>query len=160
MKVIIRIFVVEIKHNNSKTDMKRILIGGQALKNLGSSRHTDDVDYLINDTTSAKAFIHDVENNVDYCNANGNRFFGDIYAKETGNETASVQSLFELKAFAFVQHCQNRNFAKVDACEFDIKFITRIALQSGVKLNANIIKKYVSASELQEIVKIVNSVRI
>ncbi len=28
-------------------ESKKILIGGQALRSLGSSRHTDDVDYLV-----------------------------------------------------------------------------------------------------------------
>ena len=132
----------------------KILIGGQALRNLGSSRHTDDVDYLINDTTSKVAFMHDTENNVDYLNANGNKLFAEIYKIEAGNEQASAQSLFELKAYAFVQLCQIAKFAKADAAEFDLKFLVR-----NFKCSPKLVKKYISAGELSEIVKIVNSVR-
>lgn len=35
----------------------KILIGGQELRNLGSDRYTEDVDYLINDLSSNEAFI-------------------------------------------------------------------------------------------------------
>jgi len=35
--------------------MKKILIGGQALKNLGSDRYTNDVDYLVNDILTKEA---------------------------------------------------------------------------------------------------------
>ena len=101
----------------------QILIGGQALRNLGSDRYTDDVDYLINDTNSNDAFI--CSENIDFCNANGNKFFAEIFAIENGNVQATPQSLFDLKAFAFVQHCQNFNFKKADASEYDLKFLVR-----------------------------------
>jgi hypothetical protein len=125
---------------------KQILIGGQALRNLGSDRYTDDVDYLINDTTSKSAFITSSE--VDYLNANGNKLFAEIFAIENGNEQATPQSLFELKCYAFVQHCQNFNFAKADSCEYDIKFLV-----------SNIAKKYMTSGEYSEIVKVINSVK-
>jgi hypothetical protein len=133
--------------------MKTILIGGQALKKLGSDRYTSDVDYLINDTTTTKAFI--TSEKVDYLNANGNTFFKEIFEKENENEVASPQSLLELKAYAFVQHCQNFNFAKADSCEYDIKFLCR-------KFNLtklNIVTKYISFGELSEIKKIINSIK-
>jgi hypothetical protein len=132
---------------------KQILIGGQALRNLGSDRYTDDVDYLINDTTSKSAFITSSE--VDYLNANGNKLFAEIFAIENGNEQATPQSLFELKCYAFVQHCQNFNFAKADSCEYDIKFLVR---NFGIQ-KSNIAKKYMTSGEYSEIVKVINSVK-
>mgnify|MGYP001073564825 CR=1 FL=1 len=130
----------------------KILIGGQALRNLGSDRYTDDVDYLINDESSSEAFICSEE--VDFLNANGNKFFAEIFAIENGNEQASPQSLFELKCYAFVQHCQNFNFAKADSCEYDIKFLVR-----NFNISPKIVKKYISLGELSEIEKIINNIK-
>lgn len=129
-----------------------ILVGGSALRNLGSDRYTDDVDYLVNDVNSKDAFIHTYE--ADLLNANGNKFFNEIFQIEKGNEQATPQSLFELKAYAFVQHCQNFNFAKADACEYDLKFLVR-----NFGCTPNIVKKYITSGELSEIVKIVKSVK-
>lgn len=129
----------------------RILVGGQALRNLGSDRYTNDVDYLINDESSKDAFI--TSENVDLLNANGNKFFKEIYNIEKGNEQATPQSLFDLKAYAFVQHCQNFNFKKADACEYDLKFLVR-----NFKCTPKVVKNYISAGELSEVIKIVNSV--
>ena len=131
----------------------KTLIGGQALRNLGSDRHTNDVDYLVNDLTTTETFI--CSENVDYINANGNKFFAEIFAIENGNEQATPQSLFELKAYAFVQHCQNFNFKKADACEYDLKFLVR---NFGIE-SSKIAKKYISNGEYSEIVKIINSVK-
>ena len=133
---------------------KQILIGGQALRNLGSDRYTNDVDYLINDITSKDAFITSEE--IDYLNANGNKFFKEIFEIEKGNETASPQSLLELKAYSFVQHCQNYNWSKVDKTEYDIKFLVRKFNLKSVKI-AN---KYMTSGELSEVYKIINSVKI
>ena len=130
----------------------KILIGGQALRKLGSDRHTNDVDYLINDLSSSEAFI--CSEKEDLLNANGNKFFAEIFAIENGNEQATPQSLFELKSYAFVQHCQNFNFAKADACEYDLKFLVR-----NFGCTPNVVKKYITSGELSEIVKIVNSVK-
>ena len=129
-----------------KNDSK-ILVGGQALRNLGHDRHTNDTDYLVNDLSTKEAFI--TSEKVDYLNANGNKFFAEIFKLENGNEQASPQSLFELKAYAFVQHCQNFNWAKADACEYDLKFLKR---KFGCR--PQIVKKYVSEGELSEINKI------
>lgn len=132
--------------------MEKILIGGQALRNLGSDRHTEDVDYLVNDTSTDNAFI--CSDSVDYLNANGNKFFAEIFKIENGNEQATPNSLFELKAYAFVQHCQNFNFAKADACEYDIKFLVR-----NFEITPKIVKKYITSGEWSEVEKIIKSVR-
>jgi len=132
--------------------VKQILIGGQALRNLGSDRYTDDTDYLVNDITSKEAFI--VSESVDYLNANGNKLFAEIYNIEENNSQATPQSLFDLKAYAFVQHCQNFNFSKADACEYDLKFLVR-----NFNCKPVVVKKYITSGELSEIVKIVNSVK-
>ena len=134
--------------------MEQILIGGQALRNLGSDRHTEDLDYLVNDITTTETFITSKE--VDFLNANGNKFFAEIFKIETGNEIASAQSLFELKAYAFVQHCQNFNFRKADSCEYDIKFLVR---KFGIK-SSLVAKKYITSGEYSEVVKIINAVKI
>jgi hypothetical protein len=130
----------------------KILIGGQALRNLGSDRYTDDVDYLINDESSSEAFI--CSEDVDFLNANGNKFFAEIFAIESGNEQATPQSLLDLKCYAFVQHCQNFNFAKADSCEYDIKFLVR-----NFNISPKIVKKYISLGELSEIEKIINNIK-
>lgn len=130
----------------------QILVGGQALRNLGSDRYTSDTDYLVNDTSSKEAFV--CSENVDYLNANGNRFFAEIFKVEEGNDQATPQSLFELKCYAFVQHCQNFNFAKADSCEYDMKFLVR-----NFGCSPKIVKKYISFGELSEIEKIVKSVK-
>ena len=130
-----------------------ILVGGQALRNLGSDRYTDDIDYLVNDVTSTSAFVHTSEH--DFLNANGNKFFAEIFAIENRNSQATPQSLFELKCYAFVQHCQNFNFKKADTCEYDIKFLVR---NFGIK-ESKIAKKYMTNGEYSEIVKIINSVK-
>ena len=132
----------------------KILVGGQALRSLGSDRHTNDVDYLVNDLSSTEAFI--CSKNEDLLNANGNKFFGEIFEIENGNEQATPQSLFELKAYAFVQHCQNFNFAKADSCEYDIKFLVRTF---GIE-NSKIAIKYMTSGEYSEIVKIIKSVKL
>ena len=130
----------------------KILVGGQALRQLGSDRYTNDFDYLINDTSTKQAFITSDE--VDYLNANGNKFFAEIFKKEAGNEIATPQSLFELKAYAFVQHCQNFNWHKVASCEYDMKWLI---LNCGITA-AKTVKKYVSAGEFAEIEKVIKSV--
>jgi hypothetical protein len=129
--------------------MKKLLIGGQALKQLGSTRHTEDFDYLVNDTTTTKPFITSEE--VDYINANGHKFFNEVFVleKDNNSEMASPKALLELKAFSLVQHCQNFNFRKADEAEFDIKFLVR---EFNLEL-PTIVKKYVSVGEYSEIKK-------
>ena len=131
----------------------KILIGGQALKELGSDRYTNDIDYLINDLNTKSAFITSKE--VDYLNANGNKFFKEIFNIEKENKIASPQSLLELKAYSFVQHCQNFNWSKVDKTEYDMKFLVR-----NFNLNSTpIAKKYMTSGEYSEVMKVVNSVK-
>ena len=134
--------------------MEQILIGGQALRNLGSDRHTEDLDYLVNDITTTETFITSKE--VDFINANGDKFFAEIFKIEEGNSIASAQSLFELKAYAFVQHCQNFNFRKADSCEYDIKFLVR---KFGIK-SSLVAKKYITSGEYSEVEKVINSVKL
>ena len=131
----------------------QILIGGQALRELGSDRYTNDVDYLIDDETTLEAFITSKE--VDFLNANGNKFFKEIFNIENGNRIASAQSLFDLKCYAFVQHCQNFNWAKVDSTEYDMKFLVR---NFDIK-ESKVVKKYISNGEYSEIEKIIKSVK-
>ena len=131
----------------------KILVGGQALRNLGSDRHTEDIDFLVNDKSTTNPFINMV--GVDYINANGNKFFKEIYNLEKGNEQATPQSLFELKVYAFVQHCQNFNFAKADSCEYDIKFLVRNFNITESKIAV----KYITSGEYSEVVKIIRSVK-
>ena len=125
-----------------------ILIGGQALLRIGHDRYTEDFDYLIFDKSNNKDFITSEE--VDYLNAANNDFFYEIYKLEKGKKIASPQSLFDLKAYAFVQHCQNFNFKKADACEYDLKFLAR-----EYKCEPKVVKKYISIGELMEINKII-----
>ena len=131
----------------------KILIGGQALRELGSDRYTNDVDYLINDISTKEAFI--TSEKEDLLNANGNKMFAEIFAVENGNSIATPQSLLELKAYAFVQHCQNFNWQKVDSCEYDMKFLVRKFGLKGVR----IVNKHISSGELSEINKVIKSVK-
>lgn len=128
--------------------MEKILIGGQALREIGHDRYTEDTDYLICDNSNKETFI--TSKNVDYINANGNKFFKEIYEIEKGNKIASAQSLFDLKAFAFVQHCQNFNFKKADACEYDMIFLNR---EFGAE--PKLVTNYISAGELSEIKNVI-----
>jgi hypothetical protein len=138
-------------------ESKKYIIGGAALRALGSSRSTEDVDYLVNNQQSTETFYFDKDNNIDYINANGHKFFSEVWAMEAENtsETASPQALLELKAFAFVQHCQNFKWQKADDCEFDIKFLVRTFNLTGVKI-AN---KYMTAGELSEVNKVIKSTK-
>lgn len=131
-----------------------ILIGGKALVSLGSSRSTNDTDYLVN-LPCQPMFINDDENNVDYINAAASSFFMSIYKTEEGKEIASPAALLELKVYAFVQHCQNMNFQKADDCEYDIKFLVR---NFDVK-DLSRVAKMLSSAELKEVQKIINNVK-
>ena len=136
-------------------NLDKILIGGRALVALGSDRSTDDTDYLVNDKSNTNAFSHDEQANIDYCNANGLDFFKAIYEIEKGNQIASPQSLLELKAYAFIQHCQNFNFAKADQAEYDMKFLVRKFNLKSVKT----VNKFALSGQVSEIAKIIKSVK-
>jgi len=135
----------------------KLLIGGQALVQLGSSRSTSDVDYLVDDKSTTKAFIHDVDNNIDYINANGNKFFEEIAKMEAKNKTgiASPKALLELKAFSLVQHCINRNWNKANDAEFDMKFLV---INCGVS-ELKIVKKYITEGQYNECVSVIKSAK-
>jgi hypothetical protein len=133
--------------------MEKILIGGQALKTMGHDRHTNDFDYLVNDA-SLPMFSQDSDGN-DLLNAAKSRFFMEIWKIESGNEMASPQSLLELKAFALVEHCQNRFFAKADACEYDIAFLVREFGAGKMKIAS----KYMTTGQVNEINTIIENVK-
>lgn len=136
---------------------KQLLIGGQALVKLGSSRSTLDTDYLTFIEGNENAFVFDKGKNTDYVNANGNKFFAEIWAMEANNigEIASPQALLELKAYSFVQHCLNGFWQKADEAEFDIKFLVRTFNLTGTK----IVQNHISRGEMEEINKVIKSVR-
>ena len=124
------------------TTATKILVGGQALRELGHDRHTEDTDYLINDATVAADFS--AVDGVDYINCAHRVFFQEIWASVQANENgvADPQTLFELKFYAAVQHFQNFNFAKADACEYDLKFLSR---EFGCE--PKIVSRYISTGE-------------
>ena len=134
--------------------MKKVLIGGRALVALGSSRNTLDIDYLVDDKSTKEAFIH--KDGQDYCNANGNKFFKQIYELEKNNQMASPQSLLELKAYGWVQHCLNGKWKKVTDYEYDIKFLVQ---NCGVRA-LKIAPKYLSEGELKEVTDFINSIKL
>ena len=123
--------------------MKKVLIGGQALRELGSSRFTNDTDYLIFDENCYKQFVFDKENNIDYMNGNGSNFSEEIWKKEQNNTIASPQSLFDLKAFALLSHFRNNNQNKLNDCIFDLNFLS---VNFGIK-TIDVLKKYITKEE-------------
>ncbi len=135
--------------------MDKILIGGRALVALGSSRNTLDIDYLVDDKSSKEIFIH--RDGIDYCNANGSKFFKEIYRIEKGNQMASPQSLLELKAYGWVQHSLNGNWKKVTDYEYDIKFLVQ---NCGVSRELKTSRKFLSQSEYEEVQKFINEIKI
>ena len=125
----------------------KILIGGQALRELGSPRFTNDVDYLIFDENNFDQFSFDKENNVDYMNGNGSNFAEAIWNKEKNNTIATPQSLFELKAFAFLSHLRNFNQNKMNDCIFDMKFLN---INFGIN-SIPTLEKFITETEKVEI---------
>ena len=134
--------------------MKKILIGGRALVALGSSRNTLDIDYLVDDKSTTEMFIH--RDGCDYCNANGSRFFKKIYELEKENQMATPQSLLELKAYGWVQHCLNGNWKKVTDYEYDIKFL----VQNHNVRQLKIVPEFLSEGELKEVTDFINSIKV
>ena len=118
--------------------MEKRLVGGQKLRDLGSSRYTDDVDYLIFDSSSTDLFINSTEE--DLVNCANHPFYTEIW--NSGEVTAEL--LLEMSAYTFVQHCLNMNFDKADTKEFDIKFLVRL-LEGKTELK--IVNKYVNVNE-------------
>jgi hypothetical protein len=137
--------------------MKQLMIGGTALIKLGSSRHAEHVDYLINDKSTDDMFIHDKDNNIVYVNANGHNFYNEIWEMEKNNigEIASPRALLEMKVFDFIQHYLNGFWQKVDDAEYDIRFLVRKYNLERVE----IVDKYISDGQLSEVKKIINTTR-
>jgi len=136
-----------------KKDYKiKILVGGRAMNFHGSVRITDDTDYLINDPDSKEMFFFDQENNIDYLNANGDKFFAKIYKIENQgvDKVVSPASLLELKSRAFVDHCLGAFWAKADEDEADMKYLAR----KFDLTDTPILKKYISTSEYGEVIKV------
>lgn len=134
--------------------MNKILIGGRALVALGSARNTLDIDYLVDDKSTREMFIR--KDGEDYCNANGSKFFREIYEIEKERQIASPQSLLELKAYGWVQHSLNGNWKKVTDYEYDIKFL----VQNHNVRQLNIVQKYLSRSEFEEVAEFINQIKI
>ena len=130
--------------------MEKRLVGGQKLRDLGSSRYTDDVDFLIFDKSNSELFI--CSDSEDLINCANHDFYTEIW--KAGEVTPAL--LLEMSAFTFVQHCLNMNFDKADTKEFDIKFLVRLL---ECKAELKIANKYMSVSELSEVKKIIESVR-
>ena len=133
-------------------EMKKI--GGQRLRELGSDRHTLDVDYLIYDDTNTELFITAPES--DLINAARNNMLAELWEAEKDNDEISLNGLAVLCGWAFINHCQNGNFRKADAKEYDLKFLARI---SPEPLDLTILKKYAHAGEFSEVEKIIASIR-
>lgn len=131
------------------------LIGGQKLRELGSDRHTDDVDYMIYDAADDRLFIH--KPGSDLVNAAQHPFYAEIWAMDADSDQVSIRAMQEMTAFSFVQHCENGQWDKADAKEYDIKFLTRLA--SG-NFSFDICRKYISAGAATEINRVVSAVKI
>ena len=131
----------------------KTLIGGQALRNLGHNRHTIDMDYLIFDE-NLPLFSKEDGNDVDYINASKNSFLKQIYDLEKGKEQASADSLFELKAWAWINHLQNGNMKKAVDCEFDFYFLLTIGAKTP-----SILKKYVTPTEWSYLIQEIEAQR-
>ena len=120
-----------------------VLIGGKALVELGSSRSTNDTDYLVFIEDNFEQFIFDEENHIDYMNGNGSNFAEEIWNKEKDNEIASPQSLYDLKAWAMLSHFRNGNNHKLNDCIFDLRFL---AINHGIE-GISTLKKYITKEE-------------
>lgn len=132
------------------TTLVKILIGGAALRELGSVRHTDDLDYLVWMEDNFTPFH--TGDGIDLINANSTNFFESVYRKEEGNAIASPQSLFDLKAFALIEHMRNGNFNKVNDCRYDLNFLK---INFGIN-DVDSLKKYITKAEHNEILSHLN----
>jgi len=133
----------------------KILIGGKAMNVHGSTRLTEDTDYLVYDENSFKPFIRDEKMNIDYINANGHAFFNEIYEIEKKNQIATPQSILELKAYSYVHHLLNGNFEKAAQTDYDIRFLV---LRYGLK-GVELVKKHLSKSEYDEVENVLQSIK-
>jgi phage-related protein (TIGR01555 family) len=130
------------------------LIGGRKLHQLGSERFTDDTDYLIYDSDNPELFIK--KDGVDYVNAAAHPFYKEIWQMDKKNKDASLEALFEMAVFTFVQHAENGQWDKADTKEYDIKFLAR---KMGGNVNFDITRKYISIGATGEVEKILADIR-
>lgn len=129
----------------------RVMIGGKAMNFYGSNRLTMDTDYLVYEP--GKELFYQEEKG-DIINAAAHGFLKDVWAVEKENQIVSPQGLLELKAFAFINHCQTGAFRKSYDDEYDIKFIAREFDLTDVPL----IKKHMHPGEYAEIKKLLDEV--
>lgn len=134
------------------------LIGGQKLRELGSDRHTDDVDYLINDPSDDRLFIF--SGSCDIVNAANHPLYSAVWDLDAGSDDVSLRALLEMTVFTFVQHCENMHWEKADSKEYDIKFLVRKILNSGNEIDYSIALQHISSGAAIEVKKIVESVKI
>jgi hypothetical protein len=80
--------------------MIKKMIGGQKLRDLGSSRYTDDVDYLIFDLSDSRLFIHGDD---DIVNAANHPFYTEIWNMDLNSDEVSVEALLEMSVFTFYE---------------------------------------------------------
>ena len=130
---------------------RKLLVGGQYYKKLGSDRFTEDTDYIISEPNSEEQFIHDTENGIDYVNAAKIPIYKEIWEKEKNNDELSLDSAFTLAAYTWKNHLMNFNFDKADDKEHDMKFL--MGKMGDKTPNTAIIKKYLSSNEYGELVK-------
>lgn len=123
--------------------MKKLLIGGARMVELGSDRRTNDVDYLVN-VDGQELFTHD--GNTDYINASAHPFYAKVW-DAAKSEGITAQLMFEMKAFSLVQHCQNRNFNKVATTEYDMR---RLFIDHNCT-EAPIAAKFMTVGEYKEV---------
>lgn len=136
-----------------------ILIGGKKLLELGSDRHSDDTDYLIYNEENKEIFSN-LDNGIDLINAANHPLLKSVWDNEVKNNEITIIGLFCLCAWAFVNHCQNFNWQKADAKEYDIRFLVRYAKSHNIDLSFTILKDNLHSGEFEEILKIVESVKI
>ena len=130
--------------------MEKRLIGGQRMRELGSDRHTGDLDYLVYDESDSRLFINSDEQ--DFINCANHKFYEAIW--NLGEIDA--QAMLEMAAFTFIQHCMNGNFDKADTKEYDLKHLVRVI---GRDAKVELVKKYITNGQETEIEKIINSVK-
>ena len=128
---------------------KKAMIGGQALRALGHDRHTDDVDFFVN-VPGQPLFSH--FDDRDEVNAACHKFLSLVWDNMTVTDgVADPQTLGELKAWSFINHCQNMQWKKVAATEYDMIFLAR---EFGVT-RFPILEKFAHAGEMSEIMRVV-----
>lgn len=136
-----------------KNETQKILIGGQALRRLGHDRHTDDVDYLVN-RPGEDLFTHLPSG--DLINAAAHNFLGRLWEHVVVVDgVADAGTLFELKAWSWIQYLQNMDFRSAHKAEYDMTFLIR---EFGIT-DAPILREIAHAGEMVEIDKFVASVR-